>query len=113
MRIVFMLALPLLAAGCSSVRAPSLQEHALFVQLVRERLAQDNAKIAPHTPFDVRMRGARATVEYAIEYDSPTQLAFNPVKTQLRAVSGKWTVVSHKGNRPWWWHVLNHTVGVK
>lgn len=95
------------------VRAPSLAEHAELVEIVKGRAAQDNASIWPHAPFNIRIWGARATVEYAVKYEPGSQFVFNPIRTELRRVSGKWMVVSHEENRPWWWHVLGHTVGVK
>jgi len=112
-RTLLIVPLLLLTGGCASVRVPSLEKHAQFVQLVRERLEPDNAIINPYSPFDIRIRGTHATAEYAIEYEEATQLMHPPFKTEFRVVSGKWTVVSHKSNRPWWWRVLDRTVGVK
>ncbi len=103
----------LLAVGCSSWKAPSLQEHALFVRLVQERLAQDGGIIHSNAPFHVRIRNARATAAYAVEYEPLIQSAFNPYKTEFRKVDGTWAITSHKWTRPWWWHVANHTIGVK
>jgi hypothetical protein len=36
-----------------------------------------------------------------------------PVEVKLSKSGGQWEVVSEKDKQPWWWHVVNRTIGVK
>jgi hypothetical protein len=100
-RIIITLMAVLIAAGCSTTRAPSIEEHAQFVALVRVRLAQDQAVIVPCTPFKVTVSGRQATTEYFVDYATPSQAAFNPMKTEFSFTSNQWAIVEHRSNRSW------------
>ena len=99
--ITLLLLAALMTGGCTTARAPSIEEHADFVALVRARLAQDQAVIAPHSPFRLTISRGHATAEYCVEYSTPSQTAFNPMKTQFHFASNQWTIVEHESNRSW------------
>ena len=101
MRIIVGIAVVLLVAGCSTVRAPSIEEHGHFVELVRKRLAQNQSVIAPHSPFKLTMSGQHATAEYNVDHVTPSQSAFNPMKTEFSFIAKQWRIVDHRSNRPW------------
>ena len=89
--------------GCSTVRAPSVEEHAAIVHLVRQRLAQDKMRITLGIPFKITIHGRHATAEYDSTYEPPetVQAAFNPMRTDFNFVSNQWAIVEHKSNRSW------------
>ena len=73
-------------------------------QLNRDAMNLGHAKI--------RQRGKTAWVRYSVSYPC-SQLAVWPVEVKLIKSVGQWEVVSEKDNQPWWWHVVNRTIGVK
>ncbi|MHC4641973.1 MAG: hypothetical protein ACYS32_10035 [Planctomycetota bacterium] len=60
----------------------------------------------------IRQCGKTAWVRYSVSYPC-SQLAVWPVEVKLSKSGGQWEVVSEKDNQPWWWHVVNRTIGVK
>jgi len=60
----------------------------------------------------INVCGKKAKARYNVSYEL-SQFAFWPIVVELEKDNGSWTVIREKDGRPWWWHIINHTVGVK
>lgn len=60
----------------------------------------------------INVCGKKAKARYNVSYDL-SQFAFWPIVVELEKDNGSWTVIREKDGHSWWWHIINHTVGVK
>ena len=107
--------------GCTSTRPPSPNEVRQIVAAIKSYETNVTASAHGHlpagllsedAPIDIRVKNRVAVARYTAS--GTGQLAFVPVKSVLEHVSyDQWTVLSQETTWPWWWHVLNMTVGVK
>lgn len=97
-----------LAAGC----APSPAERTYIVAALREHEAGEDRQALNLECARISVLGQAAEARYSVSYPM-SQFAFAPIRARLEKHEGAWVVVSAGSGRPWWWHVLNHTIGVK
>ncbi|GEM_PF-3368551 len=109
-----------LFAGCRANRAATASDQMAILQtLVKYEQSQGVGpnsawQIAPQLSFKKDRVCARYNrVPMTDDGRTTSQLAIIPMYVELRRVNGEWTVTSAEADWPWWWQVLNHTVGVK
>ena len=62
---------------------------------------------------EVTLSGDCAVAEYERLNGPGRQIAFDPIRAELRRDGTGWTVETREFNPPWWWEIVNRTVGVK
>ena len=60
----------------------------------------------------IRVKGDAAWARYR-KNRRRQQIASAPIVVELHKLDQNWTVTKEDQDWPWWWHVINHTVGVK
>ena len=104
----------MLAAGCAAGRtATPTETKAITDTLVEYEKSKGADDIWAESVFpQIRVRDDHARAKYKTmrRYE---QIASNPIAVELENRNGDWAVISEKGDWPWWWHVMNHTVGLK
>jgi len=93
-------------------RAPSERQYADIVGVLTEKIIADRGRIAQDAPLEIKIRKNKAVARYSVSFER-SQFVYCPMRSELFRTSGKWAVVAHRTDEPWWWHVANRTVGVK
>lgn len=106
---------------CCIRQASSTQREEVIAVLTgyekeRNQTAHENSsqKRAAHFGNNAKINvcSKKAKARYNVSYEL-SQFAFCPIVVELEKDNGSWTVIREKEGRPWWWHIINRTVGVK
>ena len=103
-----------LLAGCRGPGVPTaMDQQAILAVLVEYEASRGAEPVwASQIRPEIRAKGNRVWAKYK-KCRATEQIVFAPIVVQLQKRGTSWVVVSEEGNWPWWWHVVNYTVGVK
>jgi len=106
--------LALLLTGCrTAMVATAADQQGILSSLVAyEESRGVHPVLAREIRPRIRVEGRRAWAEY--RKSRPTeQIVGSPIVVELGKEGSDWVVTAEKCNWPWWWHVVNHTIGLK
>ena len=101
-------------AGCRSTgQVPTAaDQQAILTALIQYEQSKGGGDWSSLIRPIIRAQGNKARAEYK-KNRANEQIAFNPIAVELEKKENNWVVTAEKCNWPWWWHVINCTVGLK
>lgn len=101
-------------SGCATTRVPTAADQQAISSSLVEYEKSNGAEpfVASAIRPRIRVKGHRAWARYN-ESRPGKQMAGCPIEVELEKQGNGWVVVSEKSDWPWWWHLVNRTVGVK
>lgn len=108
------LAAVVVLSGCSSTRLATSRERTTILSALHAYEKEMGAEPISSRDFNpvIRVKGDAAWARYR-KNRRRQQIASAPIVVELHKLDQNWTVTKEDQDWPWWWHVINHTVGVK